>query len=469
MKVFSRRIFESAVVWTLLSTFLRVGASVFVLPLVLRQLPAEHLGMWYVFGSLAGFAALLDLGFETTISRMTSYVWAGASRLTAFGFHDPGSEAETSHEPNRALFCDLLATLRAYYLALGSAVLLLMSLGGGAWIWSKTAHLPDAATVRWAWLVYSLGTTLNFVGGRWPALLGGIDQIRIAQQVSVVGLIFYYAIAVAGLTLGYGLWALVAAMFTMGVVARSLGRVVFSRLAELPGGVPAPRFHPEIFAAIWPNAWRTGLVSLGAFLIVQANTLVCSAVLGLTATASYGISFQLASMLAGVSAVWVQVKLPQINQLRLRGEVEEISHLFARRIRWTIVFFLVGALGIVFIGPAVLHLLGSRTPLLPLGPLAVLLVIQFLEVHHSQYAHLVLTENRNPFLKPALLSGLAVVALSVWLTPHLGVWGLLIAAGGVQACFNNWWTVLRGIRGLEIPPGRFFAEVFLLRRSRTPA
>jgi O-antigen/teichoic acid export membrane protein len=455
MRAFLHRVFDSTVAWTLLGTLLRVGASVFVLPLVLRKLPPEHLGLWYVFGTLGGFALLLDLGFEATIARTTAYLWAGATRLTAFGFHE---EAAISREPNRALLAELIATLRAYYRRLGLGVLLLLSGGGGAWVWIKTASLPEASSLRAAWFVYAFGSCLNFVSGRWPALLTGIGAMRESQQIAIVALLLYYVAAVAGLLAGFGLWALVIATVAMGVLARELGRRAFRRAAALPGGIPNPHFFPTIFAALWPNAWRTGLVSLGYFLIVQANTLVCSAFLGLKTTASYGLTFQLVTMLAGLSAVWVQVKLPLINQLRVQSAHAEIACLFARRLRLTVASFAAGAVVIIFAAPVVLAMIGSKTSLLPTAPLAAMLLIQFLEMHHNQYGHLVLSENHNPFLKPALLSGGAVMLLSVALTPRLGVWGLLLSAGTVQAAYSNWWTVLRGIRGLRLTPGTYFTH-----------
>lgn len=461
MNFTTRRILQSAVAWSFLHTFLRVGASVFVLPLLLRKLPPDHLGLWYVFGTLGALAMLLDLGFEATVSRMTAYVWAGAPRLTAFGLEETTS---TPGEPNRPLFVELFATLRAYYRALGFAVFVVLTIAGSAWVWMKTAGFENAGSLRGAWLVYATGICLNFVSGRWPALLTGIGALRISQQVAIVALSVYYLVAVAGLLGGLGIWAMVIAMLILGLLARGLARRAFLHAAALPGGVPPPRFHREIFATIWPNAWRTGLVALGSFLIVQANTLICSAFLGLTTTASYGISFQLVLTLAGLSAVWVQVKVPRINQLRVHGATGEITRLFASRMRLAVVSFALGALAIFYGAPVVLGLLGSKTNLLPSGPLALLLAIQFLEMHHSQYAHLVLSENRNPFLKPAILSGTAVVVLSLWLTPRFGVWGLLLSAGVVQAAFNNWWTVLRGIRGLGISIPEYLTEFLLLNR-----
>jgi O-antigen/teichoic acid export membrane protein len=245
----------------------------------------------------------------------------------------------------------------------------------------------------------------------------------------------------------------------MGWVLRSAGRHIFRRMSALPG-LPSARFHREIFSAIWPNAWRMGLVSLGAFLAVSANTLVCGAFLGLKTTASYGVSFQLLSLLGSLSGVWVQVKMPMFNQLRLLNQNEEIVRIFVSRMRLFILSYLAGTLAVLFLAPMALQMIGSKTPLLSFGPLALFALIKFLEMHQWLYAQLVLSENYNPFLKPALISGAATVVLAVVLTPKFGVWGLLISEGVVQTCYDNWWCVLRALRGLKLNPYRYFLHFF---------
>jgi len=110
-----------------------------------------------------------------------------------------------------------------------------------------------------------------------------------------------------------------------------------------------------------------------------------------------------------------------------------------------------------------LEIVGSHTMALPRGQLALALLIFGLEMHHVLYAGLVISENRNPFVAPALISGLATVVLSLMLTPRIGVWGLLIAQGFVQACFNNWWTIYRAIHGLGLPSRDYWKRYF-----RTP-
>ena len=460
MKFLLQRLHRSAAAWSFVATLLRVGANVFVLPFVLRKLSSDQLGVWYIFGTIGGLASLLDLGFEQTITRMTSYAWGGATRFVAFGIHQEDA-AQTNPQPNRPLLRELIATLKAYYFYVGLGVLVFLAVGGGSWIWISTRHLDSAESLRLAWLVYAGGCCLNFVVGRWPALLTGVRAVREAQLASILSLLFYYVIVTAGLLGGLGIWALVLGYLGMGFVARSQGRWFFKKIVALPGGLPGAHFHREIFHAIWPNAWRTGLVSVGAFLTLQANTLICSGYLGLKTTAAYGLSFQLVAMLFGLCSVWVAVKLPVINALRQQGGNDEIANLFARRIRLTILSYAVGALVIIFLAPWALHWMKSRTPLISPAQMSVLALIRLLELHHTAYTMLVLSENYNPFLKSSLILGVAVVVISMALTPIYGVWGVILSMGLVGLCFNNWWPVLRALRGLGLKPANYFLHQYL--------
>jgi O-antigen/teichoic acid export membrane protein len=443
---------RSAVGWSFGATALRFGSSLFLLPLILRRVPPEELGLWYVFVSLGFLAPLLDFGFAPTIVRSTSFLWAGARRLLPQGLEvvDATASSDAAAEPpkpNLPLLGDLVASLRVYYLAVGITMLVLLVVGGGAWIWHKTAPLPNANSLRLAFLVYACAVGFNFINGVWLFLLGGVNGVRESQQISVGCGVAYFLLAVTGLLCGYRLWALVMATFAIGVLERVLGRAAFYRIAQVPKG----RFDAGLIRVLWPNAWRAGAVSFGAFMVVHANTLICSAFLDLETTASYGLSLQALSLVAAVSTVWITVKLPIINQLRAQHRVAELAALFKQRIQLTILTYFAGGACLLWFGGPVLDSLGARTHLLPFSLLALFLLIQFLETHHSMYGALVISENVNPFLKPALISGVAVVALSLYLTPKIGVLGMLLSAGLVQLCYNNWWPILRALDGLSIP------------------
>lgn len=453
MRATSPHVARAAFGWSVIATAFRFASAILLLPLMLRNMPPEELGLWYIFLSLGMIAALVDLGFAPTAARFTGYLWAGSPALQPFGVElappDAVLAARGGGSPNRELLERLVASLRVYYRAAGALVLCLLLSVGGAWVWHNTSGLAGAESIRWAFVVYAMGVAISLANSLWPSLLLGTNAVRQAQRIMAASFLVNFIIAAAGLWLGYRIWALVLGTVGYGFAERFLGRAVFQRIVPLGRG----RFDFVLLRTLWPNAWRTAAVSAGLFLTQQANTLICSAFLGLTTTASYGFTLQVVLFLVALSSVWITTELPLINQWRAQGLLERIARLFRRRIVLALLTFVAGGALLLSLGPTLLALVHPQTPLLPAGVLAVLLLIQLLEMHHSLYAWLVVSENVNPFLLPSLLSGVAIVLLSLLLTPRLGLWGMLLATGAVQLCFNNWWPVLRAVRGLG-PAGR---------------
>ncbi len=440
---------QSAVIWSLFAVVLRVLGGILVLPLVVRRLPSDHLGLWYVFLSLQGIASLFDLGFSPAVTRAAGYLWVGAQELRKFGVARIGAATPEAAAPNFALLNDLVATMRLYYRFFGLASGAIMLIAGGAWIWSKTQNLPDATALRLSYVVFTLGGFLNATGDLWPALLCGINGVRQAQKILLGAALINLIVTGVGLLAHLGIWALVIGTVASGFFIRWCGRLAFFDMAG-KGVYQRARPDFDLISRLWPTAWRSGLVSLGGFLVLSANILVCSAFLNLRLTALYGLSLGLITMLASASSTFTQIKLPLVNQLRAAGQTARIIDLWIQRTRLTIICYFVGGGFLLVGGNPALQLIGSKTMLLPSGQLALALVIMGLEMHHTLYAGLIISENQNPFVAPALISGTATVLLSILLTPLIGVWGMLIAQGFTQACFNNWWTIYRAIKGLGL-------------------
>jgi O-antigen/teichoic acid export membrane protein len=452
---------RSAVAWSLVGTLLRILGGLIVLPLSVRKLPSEHLGLWYVFVSLQGIASLFDLGFSPAVTRAAGYLWAGAQKLKTFGVEQI-HQTHQDRGPNYEVLKDLVATMRLYYRFFGIVSGLIMLVAGGSWVWFKTQGLPDASLLRWCYALFVFGGFLNATGDLWPALLSGINAVQSAQKILLGSTFINVLITVAGLLAGCGIWALVLGTIAGGFFLRRAGRFSFLlRAGSRLKARSAPKL--ELIGTLWPTAWRSGLVSLGAFLVLSANTLICSSFLGLSATASFGLSITLIAMLATASSAFTAIKLPLANQFRAVGNLDEITDIWIRRTRISVIFYLMGGALLLFGVNFALQTVGSHTMALPRGQLALALLIFGLETHHVLYAGLVISENRNPFVAPALISGLATVVLSVILTPRIGVWGLLLAQGFVQACFNNWWTVYRAIHGLGLSGKDYWERYF-----RTP-
>lgn len=456
----ARRALSSAVAWSLLGTVLRLIGGLIVLPLSVRKLPSDHLGLWYVFLSLQSIASLFDLGFSPAVTRAAGYLWAGARELKPFGV-DRVERSQEGGGPNYDLLSELVATMRRYYRVFGIVSGLVMLVAGGSWIWFKTESLPDASTLRLCYAFFIFGGFLNATGDLWPALLSGINGVQSAQKILLGSILINVVVTAAGLLAHFDIWALVFGTIAGGFFLRGVGRVSFIHRVgqQFKRRMPAKL---QLIARLWPTAWRGGLVSLGGFLVLSANTLICSYFLDLKLTASYGLSLSLIVMLAAASSTFTQIKLPLVNQLRAEGRTNEIADIWIQRTRISLIAYLFGGLLLLFGANLGLHMVGSHTLLLPSGQLALALLIFGLEMHHVLYAGLVISENQNPFVIPALASGCATVALSLVLTPRIGIWGMLLAQGCVQACFNNWWTIFRAIHGLGISWTSYWQRYFRL-------
>jgi O-antigen/teichoic acid export membrane protein len=456
-----KRAINSAVAWNFAATFLRAGAAVLILPLLLRKLPTDHLGLWYVFLSLGMMAGLLDMGLSVTVSRSVAYLWAGATKLSAFGFVTVDApQQQLDQPPNYRLLANLIQTMRHYYRLIASlAFLVLLGIGGG-WVWIKTQGMAEAPYLRTLWIIYAVGSTASITGSFWTALLTGINHIRQSQQILTISLLLNYLISVSGLLLGWGLLSLVFGNMVMGICLRIFGEIVFRRMTRETIQFTKEQRDFSLIKILWPNAWRTGVNTIGLYLTLFASTLVCSGALGLKVTASYGLSLQVTLLIVQISSAAFLMKLPFLSQLRTRSDTASILAIAVPRFWIFILLYITGGTLLLFCGPFILQeVLHTKTMLLPTDVLLSMLIIVGLEGHHGLYRELAMTSNQNPFVKPILISGVAIIALTVFLVPYLGVWGLVGAHGLVQLSYNNWWVVLKGIHSLGLK-GREYWRYF---------
>jgi O-antigen/teichoic acid export membrane protein len=450
------RIYGSAVAWSFVFTAIRAGGNLLVLPLMLHKLTPEDLGLWYVFLSLGGLASLVDFGFYPTMSRVTAYLWAGAEEIHETGVPPVPLAGDSPPSPNYRLLADLVKTMQIYYRGIGLLITAVMGVAGTIWIVQKAAHLPDAHLVLWAWLLFLAGIFVNITSGMWHPLLSGINQVRLNQQVFVCGLIANYLTIVVGLLLGAGLFAPVAGFFLMGAISRGAARLKFNQFTNAKEHAAAARWSSKLLRGLWPTAWRTGIVTLGIYATVNLGTLICSAFLGLKAAASYGLSMQLVLAAVAIAASFIAVKIPLIAQMHALGKTREIGGLVFPRMRWYWSIYVGLALITIVFGDRVIHgWFHSKTPLLSTPLLIGLFVVTGLEGHHGIFRELALTAHRNPFAVPVVVSGILIVLLSSLLVPRIGLWALILVPGIIQLSFNNWWTVLVGLRSMGSSVGDY--------------
>jgi len=62
------------IIWSFFSTIVKIGGSLFILPLILIKFSTDELGLWYFFTSVGMFLMMLDVGFSATLARNFRYI-----------------------------------------------------------------------------------------------------------------------------------------------------------------------------------------------------------------------------------------------------------------------------------------------------------------------------------------------------------------------------------------------------------
>jgi O-antigen/teichoic acid export membrane protein len=410
-----------------------------LLPFILRVFPQETVAIWTIFTIVISLTGLLDFGFNPSFARNISYVVSGVKELKATGYHIVESH---NSDIDYSLFKGLINAMRWFYARAAAVLFVLLATAGTYYMHIVLRTYSDSHSevyIAWAVLValnaYSLYTMY------YESLMQGKGLIKRAKQIKVVGQSVYLAVAVALILLRFNLIAVVSAQALSILIIRILScRTIYTPAFKQRLQSVKAQARKEILKPIYPNAVKVGLTGLGSFLVVRASVIMGSLYLPLDAIASYGITIQIVAIISSVAGVYFATYQPKIVQHRVHNNNTAIKQLYVKGCVLLFCTFAAGGAALVLLGEWALNVIGSQTPLLSKSFIVVALVVYLLETNHGNAGGILLTKNEVPYFKAALFSGaFTVILLFVFLEyTHLGVWGLLLAQGIAQGCYQNW-------------------------------
>ncbi len=434
------------IAWGYLSQFLNIGAGIILIPIAIKYLSAEDMGLWYVFIALVGLAQLLEFGFQPTIARHTSYVYSGATQLCAQGIPKCSNNGL-----NQQLLVDLIFASKKLYRYVAYIAAFILLVFGSVYIYSLEV---EGFNNYIAWFVFSTSSAINFYFSYFNGLLQGRGQQTVLNQIIAQSKVVLLLIAIPLLILDFGLQALAIATFISMLVNRYLVYIQFyDKTRSETYFISNQEKSMDVYAVIFLSSWRLGLTSLGAFLIQRGNLFIVSSFLGLKVTGSYGLTMQLLGILSAVSSIMVTLNIPKMTILQATNNRIEIKRIFYTSLTIAVLMFILGSASLVIIGLPLINMLSKEVSLVGLGVLLLMLLFQLLEMIHSLCATYLTTLNYVPFVKAALVSGIFIVSIGLLLANYTsyGLVALVLSQGAIQLLFNNWYWPLQVYKNLTGP------------------
>ncbi len=422
--------------WGYLAHFLKLGAGLLLLPVIMIYLTQEEVGLWFVFLTLVSLSLLLELGFQPTIVRNISYIYSGADKLSAEGYtKTKGSSVDLT------FLSEVVVACRQIYRIIALCSLLILFGGGSLYINSILSESNDIASPYLAWFCFSGGAIINFYFGYYNSILQGRGDISQANKVIVVSQLTLAVLGALFIVLGFRLLGVGVASLLAALFSRLLAHwYVFSGDKKLDRKLlnSSKKQTKKLVAILWHNSSRFGVVALGVFLIWRANILVASSLLGLNEAGAYALAIYIFSILNNLASVPLNLSMPRLNSLKVRHRTKEVFNTFSSLLVACLSIYSVGFAILFFIGADVLVLVGSELKLPNQTMLFVMGCVFLLELNHGLCANYLTTENRIPFMKAALISGILIVFFSTLSSPIWGVACLVLSQGAIQLLYNNW-------------------------------
>lgn len=445
------RVSKNDVIWGYVAMVFNYGTGLFTLPFILSMLSAEEVGMNYLMLTISNLVILADFGFSQQFGRNITYVLSGVQRLLK-----EGVSSEANSTINYHLVAVLIRTARYVYMRLGLMVLLLMLTAGTVYIYHVTNGFSSVSHSLWIWLLFSVSVFFNFYYKYYTALLTGTALMMEYNKSCMYSKIVYLLICIALLFAGYGLMSVVIANFVSPFIQRYYSYISFySREIKdkLRGEQVSKQEIKDTFNTLWFNAKRLGLIFVAQYGISQSGIFFCGLFLSLPEIASYGLLMQLVGgvLCTGAKSLFNTVT-PLFGKDIVRNDKQALVRHFSlgNFVFWVI--FIIGGLLIVFVAPWMLQLMHSNS-LLPSTLIMVIFVVDaLLDYNRSNFTYIFMAENRYPFLKADIYTGVAVVILT-FATLYFTDWGLLGVVTGrfiCMLCYNYWKWPVEASRKLQV-------------------
>jgi O-antigen/teichoic acid export membrane protein len=439
------------VLWNYAATFLQIGVGIILLPFILRVFPQETVAIWTIFTTIMALTSLLDFGFNPSFARNVSYVVSGVKELKTTGYQiveDGNSEIDYS------LFKGLINAMKWFYSRVAVILFVLLATAGTYYmhIVLKT-YSGDHTEVYIAWAILVAINAYSLYTMYYDSLMQGKGLIKRSKQIKIAGQTVYLIVAIVLILLRFNLIAVVSAQALSIVIIRILSyRIIYTlEFKQLLQNVKA-QARKEILKPIYPNAIKVGLTGIGWFLVSRSAIIIGSLYLSLDVIASYGITIQVIGVITAVASVYFNSYQPKFVQYRVQNNNVAIKQLYLKGCLFIFCTFVIGGVALFFLGEWSLNLIRSKTSLLSDFFIIVALLIYLLEINHANAGNILLTKNEVPYFKASLVAGTTTLILLIGFLKYtnLGVWGLILAQGIAQGCYQNWKWPMVVVRDLNI-------------------
>lgn len=433
--------------WGYISQFLQNTVALIFLPIVLPELDANQIFLWYLLMNMIAFSNLLDFGITNAFSRNITYSLNGAKEIHSFGFASTDSHNKS---PNYELSHKIVSASKYFFVF--TSFIFFVVLAAPTYFYGQYFNdYGSSSDFFLAWALFSISIIINNSFRFYNAIIQGRDRYDnyFKSQVSLNFTFLFLSILLFYFEQNlmiFGTSYLVAVMFSRFLARYFAYNNEFGlKLSNTKKISFSESFL--IFKTLWSMSWRFGVSALGAFLIIRGSFFVIGIFLGPETASSYFLSLQIFTVIQSFSLIYTSARLPLFASLNLdfSNNLLRIQKIIRSSYFISIFTYLTLSLLAIMLLPILLDRFQSNINLIDQYLLIFLMFILLLETVHANAAAIITTLNQVPFYKASIISGILIVCTSYFYLNEYesGLVSVMTIHFLVQLSYNNWkWPFL---------------------------
>ncbi|EKO3487348.1 hypothetical protein M3924_002989 [Vibrio fluvialis] len=429
--------------WGYVSQVFGVGYGLILIPVILKFLTPEEVGVWYLFSTFLMAAQLLEFGLKPTISRQLSYIYAGANRIISEGLPEFHDTKKISYQ----LLFDFIDIVRMVYKIISFFVVVLIGCLGSIYLYHL--NIDSTCSHIWgAWGIFVISITLNFYFSYFDGVLIGRGLQRSVNKAITVSRIVMVMSSSILLVFGLGIISLSIGLLLSTLSYRVIVAYYFtsSTDSELNSIKSTSGNRMLLLKVMWLSSWKLGATNLGSFCVKRSSYFVVASYFGLDLAGKLGVTLQIINLISSVGSMIFNLNLPRMNFLQsdFSKNYKEIRKIFFSSLVFSHLVYILSGVFLYFWGPWLLSIVSPNADIIHGQPLVLLLIVYYLEINHTIFATYLTSLNKVPFFKASIISGFLIVVLNYLVCKYtdMNIVGIIIVQLLVQLAYNNWkWPV----------------------------
>lgn len=405
--------------------------------------------IWLMFGALASFLFVIELGFTPTIQRYAAYIKANNYNSKFFKIKKFDISELIFSSSGVYLIISFISTV--VLLFLGNLILSNLFSISGDLLSSKQAFY--FFLLKTFFYINSIGPNAIIQGWGKFSLAKTIEGFHFFLKCLIIPLIFFKDISLVTIIIYDScitfLWCILCRYYAFKLTGLELSSFLKLKLDFL------------IIKELSPTSFKWGGMQLGGYFINYSSNIAVAQLKNPEIIASFLLTSRVINFIRTFSATPVISHMPNIFELFSKNKLFLIKDLLYEKIRTSLFLFvfLNLALIIMLIGIDFFSLLN---PLSSYSIILFLFIMGLFELQHGLHAQIYMGSNEIPFVIPSLVSA-ALILLGHNLIDDLTIIDIISIQFFVQLSCNNWHPIYMNTKLLKFNISSYLKNIFLIK------